>query len=417
MTNNLNKYNMSDAEIEDLLNAELARQNQRIELIASENYPSKEILDACGSIAICKYAEGYPNKRYYGGCEYIDKIEQLAIDRLCKVFKCKHANVQPHCGSTANFAAYRALLPNGGTILSMDLNSGGHLTHGSPVSFSSKMYHFDFYVLDETGHIDYADLEQKIKDAQPDVVLCGGSAYPYEVEFNKIREIIDRVKPHTYLMADIAHIAGLIAAEEHQSPFPACDVVTTTTHKTLRGPRGGAIMWNRDDLTKAINSAVFPFTQGGPLENIIAGKAIMALEASKPSFKRYIQQVKENTKAIQSTLKSLGCAVSDTDNHLFLLNTLETFGLTGLDAQKKLEEIGITTNKNMLPGDTLSPAKTSGLRIGCAAVTTRGATVTNCVFIAFLIYAYLSNIISKEEAVNCVRQVADTWKDISNLGE
>ncbi len=406
-----------DTEISKLIDEELNRQNKNIELIASENYPSKAILDACGSIAICKYAEGYPEKRYYGGCEYIDKIEQLAIDRMCSLFKCKYANVQPHCGSNANFAAYRALLPNGGTILSMDLNSGGHLTHGSPVSFSSNMYHFEFYPLDKTGHIDFVRLEQLIIATQPDVVLCGGSAYPYVIDFDKFREIINRVKPNTYLMADIAHIAGLIAAEEHPSPFPACDVVTTTTHKTLRGPRGGAIMWNKEDLTKPINSAVFPFTQGGPLENIIAGKAIMAFEAAKPKFKEYIKQVKENTKTIQSTLKGLGCTVSDTDNHLFLLNTMCSFGITGLEAQKRLEEIGITTNKNMIPGDTLSPAKTSGLRIGCAAITTRGATTSDCVFIAFIIYSYLMNNINKEEATNFVHRLTDNWKSIDSLGE
>lgn len=378
-----------DSIINNLLLEELNRQNTHIELIASENYPSKDILNACGSIAMDKYAEGYPGKRYYGGCKYIDQIEQLAIDRICQLFHCKHANVQPHSGSSANYAAYHALLPQGGIILSLDLNSGGHLTHGSPVSFSSDLYQFYFYDLDETGHIDYIKLEQYIDDIQPDIVLCGASAYPYVIDFDRIREAITKTSLPCYLMADIAHIAGLIAAGEHSSPFPACDVVTSTTHKTLRGPRGGLIMWNDDELTSSINHAVFPYLQGGPLENIIAGKAIMAYEAMQAAFKDYIIQVKINTKSMCDAFADLGCEVSGTENHLFLLNTLESFGLTGLEAQKKLEEIGITTNKNMLPNDKLTPAKTSGLRLGCAAITTRGATKAQCHLIAECIYHYL----------------------------
>lgn len=396
----------NDIELNKLLDNELARQNGGVELIASENYPSRAILNACGSIAICKYAEGYPGKRYYGGCEQIDAIERLAQERVCALFGCKHANVQPHCGSTANFAAYHALLPKGGKILSLDLNSGGHLTHGSPVSFSSHLYTFDFYCLDKTGHIDFDNLTLKIAEFQPDIVLCGASAYPYTIEFDRFREIIDKVKPDCFLVADIAHIAGLVATQEHPSPFPACDVVTTTTHKTLRGPRGGMILWNRDDLTKPINSAVFPYSQGGPLENIIAGKAVMAYEAAQPEFKSYIQQVKFNTAVMCSVFEDLGCTVSGTDNHLFLLNTRCSFGLTGLEAQKKLEEIGITTNKNMLPNDTLTPAHTSGLRIGCAAITTRGATEVDCSLIASVIYLYLRGRISTESAKQTVVKIA-----------
>ena len=406
-----------DSEIQQLLKQELSRQNNGIELIASENYPSKQILNACGSIAICKYAEGYPHKRYYGGCENVDNIEQTAIDRVCKLFNCKHANVQPHCGSTANFAAYHALMPSGGTILSLDLNSGGHLTHGSPVSFSSDLYNVVFYQLDSTGHIDFENLKEQIRTHNSDVVLCGYSAYPYEVDFKKFRDAIDECGSKAYLMADVAHIAGLIAAGEHPNPFPWCDVVTTTTHKTLRGPRGGMILWNRDDLTKPINSAVFPYSQGGPLENIIAGKAIMAYEALQPEFKAYIQEVKKNTAAMADTFQALGYTTTGTQNHLFLLNTLKSFNLTGLDAQKKLEEIGITTNKNMLPGDQLSPGKTSGLRMGCAAITTRGATRIDVIDIATVIGLYLDNKISKEEAQKTVNRIVSGWKDISKLGD
>ena len=401
-----------DSKIQQLINKEFWRQNEGLELIASENYPSKEVLEACGSIAICKYAEGYPAKRYYGGCEYIDQIEQIAIDRICELFKCKHANVQPHCGSTANFSAYHALLPGGGKILSLDLNSGGHLTHGSPVSFSSDLYEFHFYHLDATGHIDFDDLRAQIDFFNPDIVLCGCSAYPYTIDFNKFRATLDYCGSKAYLMADIAHIAGLIAAGEHPSPFPACDVVTSTTHKTLRGPRGGIIMWNNDDLTKPINSAVFPYSQGGPLENMIAGKAIMAYEALQPSFKFYIQQVKKNTKMMADTFKELGCATSNTENHLLLLDTIKSFNLNGLEAQKKLEEIGITTNKNMIPGDTLPPSKTSGLRIGCAAITTRGATAELCRKIATIIAWYLGGKMTADVAKQNVKEITSNLKSI-----
>ena len=261
-----------DKEIFDLIDLEMKRQNEGIELIASENYASKDVRMACGSILTNKYAEGYPNHRYYGGCKYIDEIEQLAINRACELFGAKYANVQPHSGSQANAAAYRALLPNGGKILSLVLNDGGHLTHGSPVSFSSHLYNFIHYPLDENGHLNYANILAIAKKEKPDIILAGYSAYPYAIDFKRIKEIADEV--HCYFMVDMAHIAGLIAANLHQNPIPYADVVTSTTHKTLRGPRGGLILTNNETLIKKINSAVFPYYQGGPLEHIIAGKAI-----------------------------------------------------------------------------------------------------------------------------------------------
>ena len=272
-----------DKEILDLIKLESKRQNEGIELIASENYASKEVREICASILTNKYAEGYPNKRYYGGCEFVDKIEQIAIDRVCKLFNVKYANVQPHSGSQANAAAYRALLPNGGKILSLVLNDGGHLTHGSPVSFSSHLYNFVHYPLNSEGKLDYDKILEIAKKEQPDLILAGYSAYPYEIDFKKFKEIADEV--NAKFIVDMAHIAGLIAAGIHQNPCDYADVVTSTTHKTLRGPRGGIILTNSEELIKKINSAIFPYYQGGPLEHIIAGKAICFNEALKPSFK------------------------------------------------------------------------------------------------------------------------------------
>ena len=403
---------MIDKEVEDLIILETKRQNEGIELIASENYASKDVREACGSILTNKYAEGYPSKRYYGGCEFIDKIENLAIERAKELFKCKFANVQPHSGSQANAAAYRALLPLGGKILSLVLNDGGHLTHGSPVSFSSHLYNFVFYPLKD-GKLDYENLLKIALDEKPDVILSGYSAYPYAIDFKKIREICDKV--HAKMMVDMAHIAGLVATGEHMSPIPYADIVTSTTHKTLRGPRGGLILTNDEELIKKINSAVFPYYQGGPLEHIIAGKAICFKEAMSDNFKEYIHNVVINTKTCQETLLKLGDSVSGTNNHLFLLNTLTSFGLTGLDAQKKLEEIGITTNKNMLPNDTLKPNKTSGLRIGFAAATTRGCLKDDAINVAMLIHQYLKDEISKEEALNKVHSLVSSWKKIEQI--
>ncbi len=402
-----------DIEIFDLIKEECDRQNEGIELIASENYASKDVRKACGSILTNKYAEGYPHKRYYGGCEVVDKIEEIAIERAKKLFNCRFANVQPHSGSQANAAAYRALLPDGGKILSLTLNDGGHLSHGSPVSFSSHFYNFVFYPLGKDGHLDYNLLLEVVKKEKPDLILAGYSAYPFIIDFKKIKEICDEV--NAKFIVDMAHIAGLVASNEHPSPFPYADVVTSTTHKTLRGPRGGLILTNDEELAKRINSAVFPFYQGGPLEHIIAGKAICFKEALDDSFKVYIKHVKDNTLACAKTFIELNDKASLSDNHLFLLNTLDSFGLTGLDAQKKLEEISITTNKNMLPNDALKPNKTSGLRIGFAAATTRGATKDDAVKIAKLIHAYLKNEITHEEALKEVKVITSSWKKIEEI--
>lgn len=399
--------------IYELISKELDRQNNGIELIASENYASKNIREVTGSILTNKYAEGYPHRRYYGGCEYIDEIENIAINEACKLFKCKYANVQPHSGSQANAAAYRALLPNGGKILSLVLNDGGHLTHGSSVSSSSSLYNFIFYPLDNNGHLNYEMIKELAIKEKPDLILSGYSAYPYEIDFKKIKEISDLVG--SKMMVDMAHIAGLVATGKHMSPIPYADIVTSTTHKTLRGPRGGLILTNDDVLIKKINSAVFPFYQGGPLEHVIAGKAICFIEAQKEEFVSYIDNVINNTKICASTLKELGAKVSDTDNHLFLLNTLDTFNLTGLAAQNKLEEIGITTNKNMIPGDKLSPKDTSGLRIGFAAVTTRGCNKLDASNIAKLIYKYLNNEIDTDNAKKEVRNIISNWKNTEDI--
>ena len=404
---------MNNKIIADLIDKETLRQNSNIELIASENYPSKDILEACGSILMDKYAEGYPDKRYYGGCEFVDQVENYAIEQACKLFEVKYANVQPHSGSQANAAAYRALMPDGGKVLSLVLNDGGHLTHGSPVSFSSHQYQFVHYPLGENGELDYSIIEEVAKKEKPNVILAGYSAYPYEINFKAFRKIADEVGAS--LMVDMAHFAGLVAAKEYENPCKYADIVTSTTHKTLRGPRGGLILTNSESLIKKINSAVFPYYQGGPLENIIAGKAICFEEAQTDNFKKYIQNVKINTRWAAQKFKELGAEVSGTETHLFLLNTLKSYNLTGLEAQKALEKIGITTNKNMLPGDTLKPSETSGLRIGFAAATTRGCRLGQAISIASLIHAYLSGSVDQETAFYYKEGIIDEWKDISNL--
>ena len=402
-----------DKELQSLIRKETRRQNIGVELIASENYASKDVRKACASILTNKYAEGYPHKRYYGGCEYVDQIEELAINRLCELFGSKFANVQPHSGSQANAAAYRALLPDGGKILSLVLNDGGHLTHGSSVSFSSHSYDFVFYPLDATGHLNYEDIRRLALEEKPNVILAGYSAYPYAIDFKKLGEIAHEVG--AYFMVDMAHIAGLVAGGVHMNPIPYADVVTSTTHKTLRGPRGGIILTNSEELIKRINSAVFPFYQGGPLEHIIAAKAICFKEALSPEFKTYAKQIVKNTKACRDEFAKLGDTVSDTDNHLFLLNVLASFEMTGLGAQKKLELINITTNKNMIPGDTLKPNKTSGLRIGFAAVTTRGCTEEDARKVARLIHNFLSNKIDEKEAKAQVKEMVSRWKLIEKI--
>jgi len=402
-----------DKDIELLINEETLRQNIGIELIASENYADQEVRNACSSILTNKYAEGYPGHRYYGGCEVVDKVESLAIERACQLFDVKFANVQPHSGSQANAAAYRALLPEGGKILSLVLNDGGHLTHGSPVSFSSHFYNFVFYPLDKQGKLNYEDIRRITLEEKPDLILTGYSAYPYAIDFKKFREIADEVG--CYFMVDMAHIAGLVAGGAHMNPCPYADIVTSTTHKTLRGPRGGLILTNSEELIKRINSAIFPFYQGGPLEHIIAAKAICFKQASTEEFKKYAHDVVINTKFCQEEFQRLGALVSGTDNHLFLLNVLDTYGINGLEAQKKLEAINVTTNKNMIPNDTLKPNKTSGLRIGFAATTTRGCTKEDAKAIALLIHEFLSNKIGEVEAKARVAKIISHWKLIENI--
>ena len=401
-----------DQELERLVLLEQERQNRGIELIASENYASKDVREMCGSILTNKYAEGFPGKRYYGGCEYVDEVENLAIQCACELFGSKFANVQPHSGSQANAAAYRALLPEGGKILSLVLNDGGHLTHGSPVSFSSHLYTFVHYPLKD-GHLDYDEIEKIALEEKPDLIMAGYSAYPYTIDFKRFKEIADKV--HALFMVDMAHIAGLVAAGLHPSPVPYADVVTSTTHKTLRGPRGGLILCNDEELIKKINAAIFPYYQGGPLEHIIAGKAVCFKEAMSDDFKKYAKQVMINTKACADKFAELGAKVSGTDNHLFLVNVLDTYGINGKEAQLALEEINITTNKNMIPNDTLSPNKTSGLRIGFAAVTTRGCTKEQAEEVAIIIDGYLSKKIDKESALNLVNKLTSKWKNIENI--
>lgn len=401
-----------DNEVRDLILLEQKRQNDGIELIASENYASKEVREMMASILTNKYAEGYPGKRYYGGCEFVDAVEQLAIERACKLFGSKFANVQPHSGSQANAAAYRALLPEGGKILSLVLNDGGHLTHGSPVSFSSHLYTFVHYPLNN-GHLDYDVIEKLAIEEKPDLILAGYSAYPYAIDFKRFKEIADKVG--AFFMVDMAHIAGLVATGEHMSPVPYADIVTTTTHKTLRGPRGGLILCNDEEIIKKVNSAIFPYYQGGPLEHIIAAKAVCFKEAMSDDFKKYIHQVVVNTTACADEFNKLGAKASGTDNHLFLLNVLDTYGINGKEAQIGLEEIGITTNKNMIPNDTLTPGKTSGLRIGFAAVTTRGCTEPQAREIANIIHEYLNKDIDKQSAIKRVQVLTNSWKQIQEI--
>lgn len=353
------------------LTSEVQRQEENIELIASENYVSKEILEACGSVLTNKYAEGLPDKRYYGGCENIDVIEQLAIDRAKELFGADHANVQAHSGANANMAAYFALIKPGDKVLAMDLTEGGHLTHGSSVNFSGKLYNFHHYGVDyQTGRIDYDKVLEKAKEVKPKLIVCGASAYPREIDFKKFREIADEVG--ALLMADVAHIAGLIVAGEHMDPIPYCDVVTSTTHKTLRGPRSGIILC-KEEYAKAIDKAVFPGLQGGPLEHIILAKALGFKQNLDPSWKDYAKQIKRNAKAMEEAFRNHDFKmISDgTDNHLLLLD-LTNKNITGKDAQNLLDQVSITTNKNTIPNEKLSPMVTSGLRVGTAAITTRG---------------------------------------------
>lgn len=376
--------------IAELIQKERDRQNNGLELIASENFVSKDVLAAVGSVLTNKYAEGYPAARYYGGCEVVDEVEAEAIRLVKELFGADHANVQPHCGSAANMAAYFALLNLGDTILAMDLNNGGHLTHGAKVSFSGKFYNFVHYGVDENGYIDYDDLRAKALEFKPRAIVAGASAYSRIIDFSKFREIADLIG--AYLIVDMAHIAGLVAGGEHPSPVPYADVVTSTTHKTLRGPRGGLILC-KEEHRKAIDKAVFPMIQGGPLEHVIAGKAVCFEEAMQPSFREYAKQVRKNATAMADQFITRGGKIvsGGTDNHVFLFDVMSTFGLAGIDAQQKLVEHAITTNKNMIPNDTQKPKYASGLRIGTAAVTTRGLKEDDCREIANIICDILGN--------------------------
>ncbi len=411
---------MNDSEIASFLKKEEERQNGGIELIASENYPSKDVREAQGSIYTAKYAEGYPGHRYYGGCENIDAVENIAIERAKRLFNAKYANVQPHSGSQANFAAYHAFLKPGSKILSLVLNDGGHLSHGSPVSFSSELYNFSFYPLGDDGHLDGKEIKKALIDNDPDMLLAGYSAYPYEIDFKGIREIIDEYNreysKNVYFIVDMAHIAGIVAAGLCQNPCLYADVVTSTTHKTLRGPRGGLILSNNEEFFKKLNSAVFPYTQGGPLEHVIAAKAICFGEALKPEFKEYMKNVLHNTKTCCNALKELGATVSGTDNHLFLLNTLESYSITGKEAQAILESIGITTNKNMLHNDQKKPFETSGLRIGFAAATSRGCSEMNANEIGRIIdEALKTKAYADPKLIDEVHKITSGWKNVMEL--
>ncbi|ABS33881.1 serine hydroxymethyltransferase [Clostridium botulinum] len=361
----------TDPELLDMIKKEEERQEYNIELIASENFTSLSVMESMGSLLTNKYAEGYPHKRYYGGCEFVDEVEDLARERLKKLFAAEHANVQPHSGSQANMAVYMSVLQTGDTILGMDLSHGGHLTHGSPVNFSGKLYNFISYGVDkETETIDYEKLKKIALENRPKMIVSGASAYPRIIDFQKIREICDEID--AYMMVDMAHIAGLVATGLHPSPVPYADFVTTTTHKTLRGPRGGAILC-KEKYAKAVDKAIFPGIQGGPLMHTIAAKAVCFGEALREDYKEYMQQVVKNTKVLGEELKNYGFRLisGGTDNHLLLID-LTNKNITGKDAEKLLDSVGITVNKNTIPFETLSPFITSGIRIGTPAVTTRG---------------------------------------------
>ena len=381
------------------MDRELGRQRQNIELIASENIVSPAVMAAMGSVLTNKYAEGYPGHRYYGGCQFVDEVEQIAIDRACKLFGAKYANVQPHSGAQANLAVYFALLNLGDTVMGMDLSQGGHLTHGSPVNMSGKNYNFVSYgVSAEDGRIDYAALAKQVAKVRPKLLVAGASAYPRAIDFEKLAEIA-----HGYgamLMVDMAHIAGLVAGGQHQSPVPYADVVTTTTHKTLRGPRGGLILTNNEYLIKRINSAIFPGTQGGPLEHVIAAKAVCFGEALKPEFKEYARKIVENAKALEAELTARGVKLvsGGTDNHLLLIDLTDE-DCTGKELEHNLDEVHITANKNTVPGEKRSPFVTSGVRIGTPAVTTRGMGVEEMKIIADCIADCIFDFEGKKDEV------------------
>lgn len=394
----------ADPQVGQAIRAEYDRQQQNIELIASENIVSAAVLAAAGTVLTNKYAEGYPGKRYYGGCECVDEVENLAIHRVCQLFGAKYANVQPHSGAQANMAVYQALCKPGDTVLGMSLDNGGHLTHGSPVNQSGLLYNIVPYGVDENGLIDYDALRALAKKEQPKMIIAGASAYPRAIDFAKFAEIAHEVG--AYLFVDMAHIAGLVAAGLHQSPVPYADVVTTTTHKTLRGPRGGVILTNDEELAKKFNKAIFPGTQGGPLEHVIAAKAVCFGEALKPEFKAYQQNVVTNARVLADALQKQGFDLvsGGTDNHLMLIDLRKT-GVTGKELQRRLDEVYITANKNAIPNDPESPFVTSGMRIGTPAVTTRGFGAPEMLRIAEFIWQAATDFDNKANDIR--RNVRD----------
>ncbi|MEQ9359918.1 serine hydroxymethyltransferase [Coleofasciculus chthonoplastes] len=403
---NLDFLAQTDPEVAEGISQELQRQRDHLELIASENFTSPAVLAAQGSVLTNKYAEGLPGKRYYGGCEFIDKVEQLAIDRAKRLFGAAHANVQPHSGAQANFAVFLALLKPGDRIMGMDLSHGGHLTHGSPVNVSGKWFKVCHYgVNPETEQLDYDQVRELALKERPQMLICGYSAYPRIIDFEKFRSIADEVG--AYLLADIAHIAGLVATGHHPNPIPHCDVVTTTTHKTLRGTRGGLILTRDPELGKKLDKAVFPGTQGGPLEHAIAAKAVAFGEALQPSFKDYSANVIENAQALASQLQKRGLKIvsGGTDNHLMLVD-LRCISMTGKRADQLVSGVNITANKNTVPFDPESPFVTSGLRLGSPAMTTRGMGVAEFIEIGDIIADRLLNPEDETIAADCRRRVA-----------
>ena len=397
-----------DKELKQALELERKRQENNIELIASENYVSRAVLELQGSILTNKYAEGYPDKRYYGGCEYIDIFEKKAIEYACKLFNAKYANVQPHSGSSANMAVYKALLNVGDKVMGLNLSHGGHLTHGHPINFSGLEYQIISYnVNKETELIDYEELRNIALKEKPKMIIAGTSAYSRIIDFKKFREIADEVG--AYLMVDMAHIAGLVAAGLHPSPIPYADVVTSTTHKTLRGPRGGIILTNNEEIIKKINKIIFPGIQGGPLMHVIGAKAQCFYEALQPSFKEYQNQVLKNIKALSDTLIKEGFRIvsGGTDNHLILVDVKESIGITGKEAETILDKINITVNKNTIPYDTESPFKTSGIRLGSPAMTTRGLKEIEFKKIGMIISKAFKNKDNEEVLKDLQKEVLD----------
>ena len=398
MMNSIGFVENYDAEVAAAMNAELQRQRDNIELIASENIVSPAVMAAMGSVLTNKYAEGYPGHRYYGGCQHVDVVEQIAIDRACELFGAKYANVQPHSGAQANLAVYFAILELGDTVMGMDLSQGGHLTHGSPANMSGKNYNFVSYGVNENGFLDYDALEAQVKEVQPKLLVAGASAYCRSLAFERLANIAH--SNGAMFMVDMAHIAGLVAGGAHMNPVPYADVVTTTTHKTLRGPRGGLILTNSEELIKKINKAIFPGTQGGPLEHVIAAKAVCFGEALKPEYKEYAHNVVKNAAALAARLMERGVKIvsGGTDNHLMLVDLTDS-EVTGKQLEKNLDEVHITANKNTVPGEKRSPFVTSGVRLGTPSVTTRGFGEEEMVIIADCIADCIFDFENKKEEI------------------